>query len=127
MMKMRVATYNVHSCIGVDGRMDVGRVAGVLAELDADVVGLQEGDSRASRGRGNQGEELARRLAMELAEGPLLVEDAGHFGNALLSRYPITVMRRRRFARTGREPRGFLHAVVRAEADTVWHVLATHL
>ena len=39
---MRVATYNVHSCIGTDGRHDPDRIATVIAELDADIVALQE-------------------------------------------------------------------------------------
>ena len=39
---MRVATYNVHGCIGTDGRHDPDRVADVITELDADVVALQE-------------------------------------------------------------------------------------
>ena len=40
--RIRVATYNVHGCIGTDGRHDPGRVANVITELDADVVALQE-------------------------------------------------------------------------------------
>ena len=39
---LRVATYNVHACIGTDGRHDPDRVAAVVGELDADVVALQE-------------------------------------------------------------------------------------
>ena len=38
---MVVATYNVHRCVGTDGRRDVERVGAVIRELDADVVGLQ--------------------------------------------------------------------------------------
>ena len=39
---LRVATYNVHACVGTDGRHDPDRVAAVIAELDADIVALQE-------------------------------------------------------------------------------------
>ena len=39
---IKVATYNVHACVGRDGRQDPDRVATVIAELDADVVALQE-------------------------------------------------------------------------------------
>ncbi len=39
---IRVATYNVHACVGRDGRHDPERVARVIGELDADVVALQE-------------------------------------------------------------------------------------
>jgi endonuclease/exonuclease/phosphatase family metal-dependent hydrolase len=126
-MRLRVATYNIHRCIGIDGRMDIGRIAAVIEELAADVVALQEVESRPSRSSVNQAQELARRLGMELAEGPLLVEADGHYGNAVLSRCPLSVMRRRRFPRAGHEPRGFLHAVAHSNAGTAWHVLATHL
>ena len=40
--RLRVATYNVHACVGTDGRHDPDRVAAVIAELDADIVALQE-------------------------------------------------------------------------------------
>ena len=39
---LRVATYNVHACVGRDGRHDPDRVATVIEELNADVVALQE-------------------------------------------------------------------------------------
>ena len=41
-MTLRVATYNVHACVGTDGRHDPERVASVIDELQADVVALQE-------------------------------------------------------------------------------------
>ena len=40
--RLRVATYNVHACVGTDGRHDPDRVASVIGELDADIVALQE-------------------------------------------------------------------------------------
>ena len=43
---IRVASYNIHKCVGTDGRFDPDRVARVIAELDADVVALQEADQR---------------------------------------------------------------------------------
>ena len=124
---LRVATYNIHGCVGADGRRDVGRVAEVLRELDADIVGLQEADSRPSRCAMPQASELARRLGMELIEGPLLAEGDGHFGNALLSRLPMRPQRRERLPYRSGEPRGFIHAVVRGSAGEDWHVLVTHL
>src|SRR5258708_2483299 len=45
-----VATYNVHGCIGGDGRLDPERVAIVIRELDADIVALQEVDAGHRRG-----------------------------------------------------------------------------
>lgn len=124
---MKVATYNIHRCLGTDGREDVGRIAAVIAELGADVIGLQEAEARPSRSGLNQAEALARRLGLELLEGPLLFEGTGHYGNALLSRFPLRLLRRVRFPRLGLEPRGFLHAEALAQDGQVWHLLATHL
>jgi endonuclease/exonuclease/phosphatase family metal-dependent hydrolase len=126
-MSLKVATYNIHRCIGTDGREDVGRVAAVLQEIDAHVVGLQEAEARPSRTSRNQAQELARRLNLELIEGPLLIEGHGHYGNALLSRLPVRLLRRNRFGRIGLEARGFLHVEVADPDGPVWHVIATHL
>ncbi|HMO41894.1 MAG TPA: EEP domain-containing protein, partial [Phenylobacterium sp.] len=34
----RILTYNVHRCVGTDRRLDVGRVANVIAGLEPDIV-----------------------------------------------------------------------------------------
>ncbi len=39
---IRIATYNVHKCRGLDGRVHPARVADVLGKLGADVIALQE-------------------------------------------------------------------------------------
>jgi len=41
-----VASFNIHACVGRDRRRDVDRIAEVIRELNADIVGLQEVDSR---------------------------------------------------------------------------------
>jgi endonuclease/exonuclease/phosphatase family metal-dependent hydrolase len=41
-----IASYNVHKCVGTDGKFDPARIARVLGELDADIVALQEADER---------------------------------------------------------------------------------
>ncbi len=57
---MRVVSWNLHSCVGSDGRRDVGRVADVIASLDPDVVGLIEVDTGSIRtGMLNQAEIIA--------------------------------------------------------------------
>ena len=50
-LSVRVVTYNIHTCVGVDWRYDPGRVAAVLCEIDADIACLQEVDARRGTGR----------------------------------------------------------------------------
>ena len=41
-MRLRIATYNVHRCRGIDGRRRPDRIVDVLREVEADIVALQE-------------------------------------------------------------------------------------
>src|SRR6266850_2101455 len=47
--RLRVATYNVHGCVGMDGQRSEGRIAEVIASMSADIVGLQELDLGRAR------------------------------------------------------------------------------
>lgn len=47
-----VASYNVHKCVGVDGKFDPARIAHVIREIDPDVIALQEADTRFGERRG---------------------------------------------------------------------------
>jgi endonuclease/exonuclease/phosphatase family metal-dependent hydrolase len=47
-----IASYNIHKCVGTDGRFMPGRVAEVLAEIDADIIALQEADERLGTRQG---------------------------------------------------------------------------
>jgi endonuclease/exonuclease/phosphatase (EEP) superfamily protein YafD len=41
---LRVLTYNIHHGVGEDGVLDLERIARVIADSGADVIGLQEVD-----------------------------------------------------------------------------------
>lgn len=124
---MRVATYNVHSCIGTDGRHDPERVATVITELDADIVALQEFTYPASVA-------LETRSAVTLttldsytcALGPTRQNLTQCFGNALFTRHPILDVHRIDLSMEKREPRGALAATIDVGGSVV-HVLAAHL
>ena len=61
----RIVTYNVHRCVGTDRRLNVARVAEVLAALNPDIVALQELDvGRRRTGYADQAHEIAARLKM---------------------------------------------------------------
>lgn len=122
---LTLATYNVHGCVGADGRHDPGRVAAVLSELDADVVALQELAWQPDAAL-NLLHDLARRLGCHSIAGPTLLRRAGHFGNALLTRWPAGAVTRIDLSLAGREPRGALDVRLRAPVTDL-RVVATHL
>nr|WP_153340332.1 endonuclease/exonuclease/phosphatase family protein [Roseospira navarrensis] len=138
---IRIATYNVHGCVGLDRRQDAGRVARVLRDLDADIIGLQEVLGQGadletmtvfpvtSKGDAPGRDQLAvfaDHLGYEARAGANLMREGRRFGNALLSRHPIVSARRLNLAHgNGREPRGAIDAVISAPAGVV-RVLVTH-
>ena len=87
---LRIATYNVHRCRGLDGRTRPERIAAVLRAIDADVVALQEVIGAGPHGRGHA-EELGAALGMGWVMAPARQFRGHQFGNAVLSRLPITL------------------------------------
>jgi len=123
--RMRLATYNIHTGIGTDGRFDPDRVARVLQELDADVVALQEVEQHAV-GDTDLLEFLAARTGHTALAGPTLLRESRDYGNAILTRLPIVTVQRVDLSLPQREPRGALEVMLD------WHgrrlqVVATHL
>jgi endonuclease/exonuclease/phosphatase family metal-dependent hydrolase len=122
-----VATYNVHRCIGRDGCMVPERVAAVIRELDAQLVGLQEVDSCANAGlSGGQMERLAQATGLTAIAGPTLRRADGHYGNVLLSARQVLEVTRWDLSVAGREPRGAIDATVDTGRGEL-RVLVTHL
>lgn len=121
---LRVATYNIHSGVGRDGRCDPARVAEVINELSADVVALQEVESR--HGDLETLEFLSRRTGLVPVAGPTMLRKAGTYGNALLTRAGITGVRRVDLSFPAREPRGALDVTLEIRGMPL-RVLATHL
>jgi endonuclease/exonuclease/phosphatase family metal-dependent hydrolase len=124
---LRVATYNIHAAIGADRRRDLERIAAVIEEIAPDVIGLQEVDSRASRGSADQAMWLAARLDMACIEGPMMREVRGWYGNAILSRLPIIAEQRWRFPDHSGEPRGAVGVLVKDRHGGRWRLINTHL
>src|SRR5438105_7810921 len=85
---LRIATYNVHSCRGLDRRTRPERTAAVLRAIDADIVALQEVIGPGSNS-GGHAEELGAALGMGWVMAPARHVRGHQFGNAVLSRLPI--------------------------------------
>ena len=113
-MKFRVITYNIHRAIGLDRRFAPDRIAKVLADHKADIVLLQEVDHGAPRSREL---DMAREFANELgyadfAAGYNVSLRKGHYGNATLSRFPITRERNIDLTIDGFKRRGCQHTTI---------------
>ncbi len=104
---VRILTYNVHSCVGLDGRLDPARIARVIARQAPDVVALQELDVGRSRtGHLDQAQAIADALEMTLAFHPTVTVADEQFGDAVLSPHPLRVVRAGALPGIGLEPRG---------------------
>lgn len=115
---LRIASYNVHSCRGTDGKKDAQRIVKVIEELGCDTVGLQEVDYRLDY--------IAQKLGMQAIPGLTLARHDGPFGNALLTRRKVLDVRRLGFTYSRREPRNALDVDLDVNGETV-RVIVTHL
>jgi len=125
MMRWRVATYNIHRCIGVDGIRDCRRIAAVVRELAADVIALQEVSSYRVT-HVDMLEYLGAATGTEPIEGFTMQEEGARYGNALLSRRPVSTVNLFDISVKGREPRGVIEAVLGHETENA-RLWATHL
>lgn len=92
---VRVMNYNIQHGEGVDGVIDLSRIAAVIANAGADVVGLQEVDQKTTRSSGvDQAAELGRLTGMNYYFGRSINYQGGGYGNAVLSRFPIREQKR---------------------------------
>jgi endonuclease/exonuclease/phosphatase family metal-dependent hydrolase len=126
---LRVVTYNVHGCVGTDGRLSPARIARVLAGMDADVIALQELDVGRSRsGTIDQAKTIAELLEMQSHFAAAIDVAGERYGNAILSRWPMTLRRASVLPKTvsWEEPRGALWATVEFDGAEL-EIVSTHL
>jgi endonuclease/exonuclease/phosphatase family metal-dependent hydrolase len=98
-MILTVASYNIHKAEGIDRRIDLARIALVLREIDADLVGIQEGYRP-------QAEALAQALGMQMVMGATRVHSGVAYGNAVFTRLAIQASYTFDLTRPTRQPRG---------------------
>jgi len=105
---LRLLSWNIHKCLGTDGRRDPARILSVIAGLAPDVAVLQEADRKVGRNRGLFGaDEVMSETGMRLwTPGPAAKGEAGWHGNALFARSDIECLAVRTIRLPSLEPRG---------------------
>jgi endonuclease/exonuclease/phosphatase family metal-dependent hydrolase len=129
--KLRVMTYNVHGCVGMDGKLAPERIARVIAQHAPDIVALQELDVGRRRSNGvDQAELIARHLEMKQIFSASLHVEEGRYGNAILTHLPMRLIKAEALpsgpARRPLEPRGALWVAIESDGTEI-QVLNTHL
>jgi endonuclease/exonuclease/phosphatase family metal-dependent hydrolase len=124
-MNLRVVTYNVHRCKGIDGRLRPDRIVDVLREVDADIVALQEVVS--GDGGGDQARYIGEALGLHWALGENRKLKGAAYGNVALSRYPLRVVKNHDISVVGRERRGAFHTDILLGGEDAIHVFNIHL
>jgi len=127
----RVMTYNVHSCIGMDGKLAPERIARVIAQYAPDIVALQELDVGRQRSNGvDQAALIAHHLEMERVFHPALHIEEERYGDAILTHLPMRLIKAGALpsapSRWSSEPRGALWVTVEIDGMAI-QVLNTHL
>lgn len=104
-----IASYNVHKCIGVDRRFDPERTASVIAEIDADIIAIQEADKRFGERSGLLNLEMLERDCGLVPVPITALSSTGHgwHGNMIMMRKGA-VGAVRQLKLPGVEPRGAL-------------------
>ena len=110
---IRVASYNIQKAIGLDLRRRPGRILDVIAELDADIVALQEVDRRFGDRRSALPADLITSRTgyriVPIAERP---HSIGWHGNAIVVRSSMQICGHERHVLPQLEPRGAISTIV---------------
>jgi endonuclease/exonuclease/phosphatase family metal-dependent hydrolase len=124
-MHLVLASYNIHRGVGLDRRLDLDRIAAVIAEISPDIVGLQEVIRDLGPAHADQAAYLAERLGMQLVMCVTRAHGRGTYGNAVLTRLPVLGSNSCDLSQVRREPRACLRVDLGANGRTV-HIFNCH-
>lgn len=126
---LRVVTWNVHRCRGLDGRTRPQRIARVLQRIDADVVALQEVLSLEQGGCRTQDQAgfIAAALGLDVHHGTNRMIGGARYGNVVLTRLAGGAACNYDLTLDGFEPRGLLRVDLAPNGSGVLHVFNAHL
>jgi endonuclease/exonuclease/phosphatase family metal-dependent hydrolase len=128
--RLRVMTYNVHRCIGRGGLDSTLDITHVCSEARPDLIALQELDAPETDDTegAHHARDLASGLGMTLLFCRTFRRGVGFYGHALLSRWPLELIRVTTFPTVSpvSEPRGAIWARTTFE-DRTLDIVSTHL
>lgn len=125
--QLRVVTWNIHGCVGNDGRHDIERIGGFIRAIAPDIAALQEVDSRRQSPTHLDTYGYLRYQVGDHGHRAWSISgEDGHYGQMLASRYPLTERQVHDISVPGREPRKAIEAQVQLPWGMV-RVIATHL
>ena len=125
---LRIMTYNVHRCIGADGRADPRRIAVMIAGCRPDIVALQELDVGRHRTGGiDQAHAIAQHLGMGFHFHPAILIEEERYGDAILTSLPMRLIQAERLPGSSwLEPRGAIWVAVETDEGEL-QLVNTHL
>jgi endonuclease/exonuclease/phosphatase family metal-dependent hydrolase len=123
---VRIATYNIHRCRGMDRRTAPQRIAAVLRDIDADIVALQEVIGAGPAGAG-QAEEIGAAVGMGWVMTSVRHLRRHLFGNVVMSRFPIVQHSQYDLSWRTCEPRACQRADLDLGHGRLLHVYNVHL
>lgn len=123
---LKVASYNIRKAMGTDRVRRPDRILAVLAELDADVVALQEADRRYGRRQSALPLDLIGQTGWRAVDLAIRPNGIGWHGNAILVRDGIGIGACRALALPVLEPRGAVMAELDADGFR-FRVVGMHL
>lgn len=124
---LKVLTWNIHGCVGGDGRHDVGRVRRALDALAPDVAAFQEVDTRRRTPGVGEAYDILREAVGDHRHDAWAISGAdGRYGQFLASRFPLEEKKVHDISRPGLEPRKVMTATLRLPTASL-RVIATHL
>lgn len=129
LQQLRVATYNVHKCRGLDQKVSPARIVEVIRQLDADVICLQEVvNAPLGPPQFNQAEQIAAGLQeYTWAFGSNRPLHGGTYGNMTLTRLSLTAWQNHDLTHQQREERGVLQTDVELDSERTLRIFNVHL
>lgn len=127
---LRVMSYNVHSCISLDGKVRPDRVLQVIRAAGPDVIALQEVDANRDRSkREDQAKFLAEALGMHHEYYAVFESRGEQYGLAILSRWPMSLIQSSHLTPADPQRRREARGAMWVQIDAPWgpvEVINTH-